>query len=222
MKSLSPVELINTGSASKQVIDIVRRHVICKSNIIISGGASSGKTTFLNSISSFIPDHERVITIEDTAELKLLSKHVISLESRQANVEGKGEITIRDLVRNALRMRPDRLIIGEVRGSECLDLLQALNTGHKGSLSTVHANSPAELIFRLETMALMSDINLPLRAIRQQISTAVDLIVHLSRLNDGRRIVSEICEVSGMSGDDVDTKPLYINAEIDYASNKTI
>lgn len=220
LKSLSPADLMSIGSICKGALDIVREHVIHRSNIIISGGASSGKTTFLNSVSSFIPDHERVITIEDSAELRLLSGHVISLESRPANVEDRGEVTIRDLVRNALRMRPDRLIIGEVRGGECLDLLQALNTGHKGSLATVHANSPGELIFRLETMALMSDVNLPSRAIRQQISTAVDLIVHLNRLGDGRRIVSEICEVNGMSGDDVNVESIYANAEIGYANPK--
>jgi pilus assembly protein CpaF len=220
LKSLSPADLMNIGSICKEALDIIRSHVIYKSNIIISGGASSGKTTLLNSISSFINDHERVITIEDSAELRLLSKHVISLESRPANVEDRGEVTIRDLVRNALRMRPDRLIIGEVRGGECLDLLQALNTGHKGSLATVHANSPGELIFRLETMALMSDVNLPSRAIRQQISTAIDLIVHLKRLNNGRRVVSEISEVSGMSGDDVNVEPIYTNAEIGYANPK--
>ncbi len=217
LKAFSPPDLASIGSICEEALEIVKRHVICRSNIIISGGASSGKTTFLNSLSSYISNHERVITIEDSAELKLLSAHVISLESRPANVEGKGEVTIRDLVRNALRMRPDRLIIGEVRGSECLDLLQALNTGHKGSLATVHANSPGELIFRLETMALMSDVNLPSRAIRQQISTAIDLIVHLKRLNDGRRIVSEVCEIGGMSGDDVNVKSIFKNAEANCA-----
>ncbi|GFP28852.1 CpaF family protein, partial [Candidatus Hakubella thermalkaliphila] len=174
---------------------LLRALILFRKNIVICGGAGSGKTTLLNSLSAFIPPDERLITIEDSAELNLKQLHVISLESRPPNIEGKGEITIRDLVRNALRMRPDRIIVGEVRGGEAVDMLQAMNTGHDGSLTTAHANSPGDLISRLETMVLMSDIELPVRVIREQIASALDFIVHLARFSDGTRKITNIVEV---------------------------
>src|SRR5438552_7145466 len=169
--------------------------VRAKANILVSGGTGSGKTTLLGVLSSFIPSDERLITIEDAAELRLSQPHVIALEARPPNVEGAGEVTVRALVRNALRMRPDRIIVGEVRGGEALDMLQAMNTGHEGSLSTAHANSPRDLLSRLETMALMSDVELPAAHIRNQVAAAVDVIVHLARLRDGRRVVWQIATV---------------------------
>jgi pilus assembly protein CpaF len=168
-----------------------------RANMIVSGGAGTGKTTMLGVLSEFIPDEERLVTIEDAAELRLAKPHVISLEARPANVEGKGEVTVRDLVRNALRMRPDRIIVGEVRGGEALDMLQAMNTGHEGSLSTAHANSTRHLLWRLETMAMMSDVNLPAAHIRNQVCAAIDVIVQLARLRGGRRVVWEIAVVEG-------------------------
>src|SRR5439155_1061725 len=167
-------------------------------NVIVSGGTGSGKTTLLGVLSSFIPPDERLITIEDAAELRLSQPHVISLEARPPNVEGVGQVTVRTLVRNALRMRPDRIIVGEVRGGEALDMLQAMNTGHEGSLSTAHANSPRDLLSRLETMALMSDVELPVAHVREQIASALDLIVHVIRLPDGRRTISRIAAVEGL------------------------
>ena len=168
-----------------------------RANIIVSGGAGTGKTTLLGILSAFIPDDERLITIEDAAELRLAKPHVVSLEARPSNVEGRGEVTVRDLVRNALRMRPDRIIVGEVRGGEALDMLQAMNTGHEGSLSTAHANSSRHLLWRLETMAMMSDVDLPATHIRTQVCSAIDVIVHLARLRDGRRVVWEVAAVEG-------------------------
>src|SRR5205823_754690 len=168
-----------------------------RANIVVSGGASSGKTTLLNVLASFIPEGERLITIEDAAALRLGKPHVGRLEARPPNVEGRGEITVRDLVRNALRMRPDRIIVGEVRGGEALDMLQALSTGHEGSLSTAHANSPHHLLWRLETMALMSDVELPAAHIREQVAAAVDVVVHMARLRDGRRVALHVSTVEG-------------------------
>jgi pilus assembly protein CpaF len=168
-----------------------------KVNVVVSGGTSSGKTTLLNVLSDFIPDGERLVTIEDAAELRLSQPHVIGLEARPASVDGRGEVTVRDLVRNALRMRPDRIVVGEVRGGEALDMLQALNTGHDGSLSTAHANSPRHLLWRLETMALMSDVDLPAAYVREQVVGAVDVVVQMARFRDGRRLVSEIATVEG-------------------------
>ncbi len=178
-------------------------------NLLISGGTGSGKTTLLNVVGSFIPDGERVITIEDAAELQLQQRHVITLESRPPNVEGRGEVAIRDLVKNALRMRPDRIIVGEVRGAEALDMLQAMNTGHDGSLTTVHANSPRDVVSRLETMVLMAGFDLPVRAIREQVASAVDLIVHTERLADGSRRVTAISEVQGTEGDVVTLQDIF-------------
>jgi pilus assembly protein CpaF len=178
-------------------------------NILVSGGTGSGKTTLLNAVSSMIPDNERIVTIEDAAELRLRQAHVVRLESRPPNIEGRGQITTRDLVRNALRMRPDRIIVGEVRSGEALDMLQAMNTGHDGSLSTLHANSPRDALSRLETMVLMAGIDLPVRAIREQVASAVDLLVHLSRLRDGTRRVTQVCEVEGMEGEVITLSDLY-------------
>jgi pilus assembly protein CpaF len=179
-------------------------------NIVVSGGTGSGKTTLLNVLSSFIPEDERIVTIEDAAELQLIQDHIVSLETRPANVEGKGAITIRDLVKNCLRMRPDRVVVGEVRGGEALDMLQAMNTGHDGSLTTGHANSPRDMLARLETMVLMSGMDLPVRAIREQVASAVDVIVQQSRLKDGSRRIVKITEVQGMEGDVITLQDIFI------------
>jgi pilus assembly protein CpaF len=178
-------------------------------NIIVSGGTGSGKTTLLNVLSGYIPDSERIVTIEDAAELQLKQDHVVTLEGRPSNIEGKGIVSIRDLVKNALRMRPDRIIVGEVRSGETLDMLQAMNTGHDGSLTTVHANSSRDVVSRLETMVLMSGMELPAKAIREQITSAIDLIVHQSRLRDGSRKIINISEVVGMEGDTVTMQDIF-------------
>ncbi len=196
-------QLIALGSLTPGMAEFIRACVVARFNIIISGGTGSGKTTLLNVLSSFIPADERIITIEDAAELKLQQEHVVRLETKPPDSEGKGAITVRDLVRNALRMRPDRIVVGEVRGGEALDMLQAMNTGHDGSLTTLHANSPRDAISRLETMCLMAGVDLPIRVIRQQIASAIDLIIHQSRLKDGSRKVTSITEVVGMEGDTV-------------------
>jgi pilus assembly protein CpaF len=181
--------------------EFIRACVLAHLNIVISGGTGSGKTTLLNVLSSFIPEEERIITIEDAAELQLQQDHVLRMETKVANTDGKGAVTIRDLVRNSLRMRPDRIVVGECRGGEALDMLQAMNTGHDGSLTTLHANSPRDAISRMETMVLMAGMDLPLKVVRQQISSAVDLIIQQSRLKDGSRKVTAITEVVGMEGD---------------------
>lgn len=193
--------LIEFGTMSHGMAELLHACVTARLNIIVSGGTGTGKTTLLNVLSSFLPSDERIVTIEDAVELQLQQEHVVRLESRPRNIEGKGEVSIRDLVRNSLRMRPDRIVIGEVRGGESLDMLQAMNTGHDGSISTVHANSPRDAIARLETLVLMAGMDLPLRAIREQIASAVNLIVHISRLRDGTRRVTNITEVQGMEGD---------------------
>jgi pilus assembly protein CpaF len=185
-------ELMESGTVVPEVASFLRESVVNKANILVSGGASSGKTTMLNMLGSLIPAGERLITIEDAAELRLQHPHVVSLEARPPSIEGRGEVTVRDLVRNSLRMRPDRIIVGEVRGPEALDMLQAMNTGHPGSLGTAHANSALDLMFRLETMVLMSEVHLNQEAVRRQVSSAVDLIVHMRRTQQGRRRVSEV------------------------------
>ncbi len=200
---LSVDQLIQYGSITRGMADFVRACVISRLNIIISGGTGSGKTTLLNVLSGYIPEDERIVTIEDAAELKLQQDHVVRMESKPANLEGRNAVTIRDMVRNSLRMRPDRIIVGEVRGGEALDMLQAMNTGHDGSLTTLHANTPRDAVSRLETMCLMSGMDLPLKVIREQIASAIDLIVQQSRLKDGSRKVTSITEVAGMEGDTV-------------------
>ncbi|HEY5960501.1 MAG TPA: ATPase, T2SS/T4P/T4SS family [Polyangiaceae bacterium] len=192
-------DLVRFGSISPAMAKFLERSVIVRKNIVISGGTGSGKTTLLNVLSGAIPGHERVVTVEDAAELQLAQPHVVSLESRPPNLEGKGEYTIRDLVKNALRMRPDRIVVGECRGGEAIDMLQAMNTGHEGSLTTTHANSPREAVARIETLCLMAGLDLPVRAIRQQIASSIHLIVQQSRLSDGSRRVSSIAEVAGLS-----------------------
>jgi pilus assembly protein CpaF len=202
IRKFSPVpitaeDLVATGSIGPRMLRFLTASVRGRANVVVSGGAGTGKTTMLGVLSAAIPDDERLITIEDAAELRLAKPHVVSLEARPANVEGRGEVTVRDLVRNALRMRPDRIIVGEVRGGEALDMLQAMNTGHEGSLSTAHANSPRHLLWRLETMAMMSDVDLPAAHIRNQVCAAIDVIVHVARLRSGRRLVWEIAVVEG-------------------------
>lgn len=194
-------DLINFGTLNSKMAELLRYCVEGRLNIVVSGGTGSGKTTTLNVLSSFIPHNERIVTIEDAAELQLEQTHVVRLETRPANVEGKGEVSIRDLVRNSLRMRPDRIIVGEVRSGEALDMLQAMNTGHDGSLTTGHANSPRDMLSRLETMVLMSGMNLPVKAIRDQAASAIDLIIQQSRIMDGSRKITYITEVQGMEGD---------------------
>jgi len=196
-------DLIAFGTISVRVADFLKACVQGKLNVLISGGTGTGKTTLLNVVSGYVPGDERVVTIEDAAELRLRQEHVLRLEARPPNIEGKGQVTIRDLVRNSLRMRPDRIIVGEVRGGESLDMLQAMNTGHEGSLTTVHANSPRDALARLETMVLMSGVELPVRAIREQIASALDVMIHLTRLRDGTRRVTQVSEVESMEGDTI-------------------
>ncbi|OGQ50907.1 MAG: pilus assembly protein CpaF [Deltaproteobacteria bacterium RIFCSPLOWO2_02_FULL_57_26] len=206
---LTMKDLIRFNSIPEQIAEVVAACVKSKLNILISGGTGAGKTTLLNCLSNFIPEDERIVTIEDSAELKLQQPHVVRLETRPANIEGRGEVTQRDLVRNALRMRPERIVVGEVRGGEALDMMQAMNTGHDGSISTIHANSCRDAIARLETMMLMAGINLPERALREQIASALDIIVHLSRLTDGNRKLIEFSEVTGMEGNVVTTQLIF-------------
>jgi pilus assembly protein CpaF len=198
-----------------EMAELLQACVEARLNIIVSGGTGTGKTTLLNVLSSFIPEGERIVTIEDAVELQLQQDHIVRLESRPPNIEGKGEIGIRELVRNSLRMRPDRIVVGEVRGGESLDMLQAMNTGHDGSLSTVHANTPRDAIARLETLVLMAGMDLPLRAIREQIASAVDVIVQLSRMRDGSRRVTAVTEVQGMEGQTVTLQDAFV---FDYSA----
>ena len=202
-------DLIGFGTLTPDIAEFLEACVRVRLNVVVSGGTGSGKTTLLNVLSSFIPSDERIVTIEDAAELQLRQDHVVSLESRPPNIEGKGAIAIRDLVRNALRMRPDRIVVGEVRGGEALDMLQAMNTGHDGSLTTGHANTPRDMLSRLETMVLMAGMELPVRAIREQISSAIDLIVQTSRLRDGSRKIVQITEVQGMEGDVITLQDIF-------------
>ncbi|MDD6043254.1 MAG: CpaF family protein [Eubacteriaceae bacterium] len=208
-KPLSVGDLVNFGSVSPKMMSFLEACVKGRVNVIVSGGTGSGKTTLLGVLSGYIPDDERIVTIEDAAELQLRQEHVVTLESRPANIEGTGQITIRDLVRNALRMRPDRIVVGEVRSGETLDMLQAMNTGHDGSLTTAHANSPRDVVSRLETMVLMGGIEMPVRAIREQIASAIDIIVHQARMRDGSRKVVSITEVVGMEGDVITLQDIY-------------
>jgi pilus assembly protein CpaF len=203
------LELVKREALSGVAAELLQSLVTAKYNIFISGGTGSGKTTFLNALSQFIPPQERVITVEDSAELQIVTvPNLVSLETRNANTEGRGEITIRDLIRTSLRMRPNRIVVGEVRGAECLDMLQAMNTGHDGSLSTGHSNSARDMVSRLETMVL-SAADLPVAVVRQQIGSAIDIFVHLSRLRDRSRRVTEICEVTGVRNGEVELNPLY-------------
>lgn len=203
-------DLIRFGTISPEVAQFLKACVEARLNIVVSGGTGSGKTTTLNVISSFIPEDERIVTIEDAAELQLHQDHTVRLETRPANVEGKGSVTIRDLVKNSLRMRPDRIVVGEVRGGEALDMLQAMNTGHDGSLTTGHANTPRDMLSRLETMVLMAGMDLPVRAIREQISSAIDLIVQQARMKDGSRRITHITEVVGMEGEVITLQDIFI------------
>jgi pilus assembly protein CpaF len=210
-------DLIAFGTMTPQVRDLLVACVEGKRNIIISGGTGAGKTTFLNVMSGFIPSGERIVTIEDAAELQLHKKHVLRMEARPPNIEGRGVISIRDLVRNALRMRPDRIVVGEVRDGAALDMLQAMNTGHEGSLTTVHANSPRDSLSRVETMVLMADVDLPVRVIRDQIASAIDLVVQLARLKDGTRRVVSITEVAGMEGEVITMQDVFA---FDYGAGR--
>ena len=207
---LQIANLIDFGTLTQEMADFLRACVKGKLNIVVSGGTGSGKTTTLNILSSFIPDDERIVTIEDAAELQLRQNHVVKLETRPANIEGKGAISMRDLVKNSLRMRPDRIIVGEVRSGEALDMLQAMNTGHDGSLTTGHANSPRDMLSRLETMVLMAGLDLPVRAIREQIASAVDLVLQQSRLQDGSRRITHLTEVQGMEGEVITLQDIFI------------
>ncbi len=209
-KPITAQQLLQFGSLTPNMLQFLEACVKGKLNIVVAGGTGSGKTTLLNVLSSYIPEDERIVTIEDAAEVQLKQQHVITLEARPANLEGKGAVTIRNLVKNALRMRPDRIIVGEVRSEETLDMLQAMNTGHDGSLTTTHANSPRDTVSRLETMVLMSGMELPLKAIRDQVSSAIDLIVQQSRLRDGTRKITSITEVVGMEGDIVSMQDIFV------------
>jgi pilus assembly protein CpaF len=208
-------DLISFGTLTRQTVELLDACVRGRLNILVSGGTGAGKTTTLNVLSSFLPDDERIITIEDSAELRLLQPHVVRLESRPPNIEGRGEVSIRDLVRNALRMRPDRIVVGEVRGGEALDMMQAMNTGHDGSISTVHSNSPRDALARIETMMLMAGMDLGIRAIREQVSSALHLIVHQARMKDGVRRITHITEMSGMEGDVIALQDLF---KFDYTA----
>ena len=201
--------MINIGSLSEQSVEFLSRCIEAQCNMLISGGTGSGKTTLLNALSASIPNNERIVTIEDAAELQLHQRHVLRLEARPPNIEGEGHIPIRDLVRNSLRMRPDRIIVGEVRGAEALDMLQAMNTGHDGSLSTVHSNSPRDGLHRIETMVMMAGYDLPLRAIRQHIAAALDLLVHIDRMEDGSRRVVAVTEVLRMESDVIQLQDIF-------------
>ncbi|MBN1430133.1 MAG: CpaF family protein [Anaerolineae bacterium] len=219
---LTVQNIIDFGTATVEVMEFLRACVISQFNIMISGGTGSGKTTLLNIMSGFIPSDERIVTIENAAELQLRQEHVVRLESRPSNIEGRGEITIRDLVINSLRMRPDRIVVGEVRGGEALDLLQAMNTGHDGSMGTVHSNSPRDTIARLETMVLMAGMDLPVRAIREQIASAIHMIVHQDRMRDGTRKIVRISEIQGMEGDVVTMSDIFVFEQTGLEGGKII
>ena len=215
-------QMIQFGTLTAESIQFIKACVEARLNIVISGGTGSGKTTLLNVLSGFIPSDERIITIENAAELQLRQEHVVTLESRPPNIEGRGEITIRNLVVNALRMRPDRIIVGEIRDDAALDMLQAMNTGHDGSMTTLHSNSPRDTLSRLETMTLMAGMDLPVRAIREQVSSAIDMIVHESRMRDGSRKVVNITEVSGMEGEIITTTDLFVFEQTGIENGKVL
>jgi pilus assembly protein CpaF len=215
-------QLIQFGSITPEAIQFLQACVEARLNIVISGGTGSGKTTLLNVLSGFIPSDERIVTIENAAELQLRQEHVVTLESRPSNIEGRGEITIRQLVINALRMRPDRIIVGEIRDEAAIDMLQAMNTGHDGSMTTAHSNSPRDTLARMETMVLMAGIDLPMRAIREQIASAIDLIVHQQRLRDGARKVINITDVTGMEGEVITMTDIFVFEQVGYENNKVV
>ncbi len=215
-------QIIQFGTITEEAVRFLEACVKARLNIVISGGTGSGKTTLLNIMSAFIPADERILTIENAAELQLRQEHVVTLESRPPNIEGKGEVTIRDLVVNALRMRPDRIIVGEIRDGAALDMLQAMNTGHDGSMTTAHSNSPRDTLARLETMTLMAGVDLPQRAIREQIASAIDLVVHQERMRDGSRKVVNITEVSGMEGDVITTTDIFAFEHVGYEQGKVV
>jgi pilus assembly protein CpaF len=221
-KRLEMGDMVRLGTLSTETMEFLQRCVLAELNILISGGTGAGKTTLLNALSTAVPDSQRIVTIEDAAELRLNQRHVLRLEARPKNIEGEGEIPIRELVRNSLRMRPDRIIVGEVRGAESLDMLQAMNTGHDGSLSTVHANSSRDALARVETMVLMAGFDLPVRAIRQQVSSALDLVVHLERLEDGVRRVTSITEVQRMESDVITLQELFAFKIDEVTSERTV
>jgi len=215
-------QLIQFGTLTPESLQFLKACVESKLNVVISGGTGSGKTTLLNVLSTFIPADERIITIENAAELQLRQEHVVTLESRPPNIEGRGEITIRQLVINALRMRPDRIIVGEIRDDAALDMLQAMNTGHDGSMTTLHSNSPRDTLMRLETMTMMAGMELPVRAIREQVSSAIDMIVHEERMRDGSRKVVNISEISGMEGDVITMTDIFTFEQTGYENGKVI
>lgn len=214
VRNLTVDDLVANGSLNAQMAELLKGVVRSRLNVLISGGTGSGKTTFLNALSAFIPATERIVTIEDAAELRLQQTHVVRLETRPANIEGQGEVVQRDLVRNALRMRPDRIIVGEVRGAEALDMLQAMNTGHDGSMTTLHANSPRDALRRLETMILIAGANLPDKAMREQISSAINVLVHIARMSDGTRKVVRVAEITGMEGEVISMQDIFMFEKI--------
>jgi pilus assembly protein CpaF len=219
---LTVENMIDFGTITPEAIEFLKACVIARLNIVVSGGTGSGKTTFLNILSGFIPNRERIVTIENAAELQLRQEHVVTLESRPPNIEGKGEVSIRDLVINSLRMRPDRIIVGECRGGEALDMLQAMNTGHDGSLTTIHSNSPRDTLSRLETMTLMAGMDLPLKAIREQVASAINLIIHQERMKDGSRKIVNIAEVQGMEGDVIVMSDIFVFEQTGIEAGKVI
>jgi len=221
-KRLTVEDLIRFGSMTPQIAEFLKACIVSRLNVVVSGGTGSGKTTLLNVLSGFIPTDERIVTIEDAAELQLNQDHVVRLEAQKSNLDGRGEVTIRDLVRNALRMRPERIIVGECRGGEALDMLQAMNTGHDGSLTTLHANAPRDALSRLETMCLMAGIDFPLKVVREQIASAVELIVQQSRLRDGTRRVTQVTEVAGMEGDTIVLQDIFKFTEEGLDANNKV
>ena len=215
-------QLVQFGSLTPESVEFLRACVIGRVNLVISGGTGSGKTTLLNVLSGYIPSDERILTIENAAELQLRQEHVVTLESRPPNIEGKGEINIRQLVINALRMRPDRIIVGEIRDEAALDMLQAMNTGHEGSMTTLHSNRPRDTLARLETMVLMAGMDLPIRAVREQVSSAIELVVHQERMRDGTRKITNITEVTGMEGDIITMTDLFVFEQVGMEAGKVV